>query len=67
MVLGFASQEFTFADVAHIMYGSSLSMFFGIELLSDKEKRPNVARWFDDITSRQSWLETKKEWLALMG
>ena len=65
--MAFPVQEFTFADISHIMLGAGLSLFLEIDLLSNAEKWPSVARWFADITSRQSWLETKKEWLALIG
>ena len=49
------------------MYGSGLAMIFKMEIMTDAAKRPNVARWFTDITSRPAWLETKRDWLVYMG
>lgn len=49
------------------MYGQALSILFKIEILSDKSKRPNVARWTDDITARPSWVQVLKEWKEYMG
>ena len=51
----------------HIVFGTSLSVIFGINVMNDAEKRPNVARWFAEISSRLTWKETKKEWFAYMG
>ena len=61
--IAFFEQEFTFADIAHIMLPAGLSIFCGLDLPTNAEKWPNVARWWADITSRPMFLETKKDWL----
>ncbi|TRM70260.1 thioredoxin-like protein [Schizophyllum amplum] len=50
-----AGDEITLADLFHIPYGSMLSRmgFNGLE------ENPNVARWWKDISSRESWLAVK--------
>ncbi|TRM64616.1 thioredoxin-like protein [Schizophyllum amplum] len=50
-----AGDEVTLADLFHLPYGSLLPKigFNGLE------EKPNVARWWKDITSRQSWLAVK--------
>ncbi|TRM64613.1 glutathione S-transferase [Schizophyllum amplum] len=52
-----AGDEITLADLFHLSYGSMLSMigFNGLE----SEEKPNVARWWKDITSRESWQAVK--------
>ncbi|TRM64614.1 thioredoxin-like protein [Schizophyllum amplum] len=47
--------EITLADLFHLPYGSILPMmgFKGLE------EKPNVARWWKDISSRESWLAVK--------
>jgi len=49
-----AGNEFTIVDIFHLPYGSMLKMA-GSEVLTDPS-RPNVARWWKDITSRASWV-----------
>ncbi|KAF9799487.1 hypothetical protein IEO21_10550 [Rhodonia placenta] len=51
-----AGEEVSLADLFHIPYGSTLGVMH-IDLGS--ETRPNVARWWKDITSRPSWLSVK--------
>ncbi|OSX62329.1 hypothetical protein POSPLADRAFT_1040015 [Postia placenta MAD-698-R-SB12] len=51
-----AGEEVSLADLFHIPYGSMLGMM-RIDLGS--ETRPNVARWWKDITSRPSWVSVK--------
>ena len=45
----------TLADLFHIPYGSMLAKvgYNGLE------EKPNVARWWKDITSRESWQAVK--------
>ncbi|KAG6908614.1 hypothetical protein DXG01_004017 [Tephrocybe rancida] len=50
-----AGDEITLADLFHLPYGVKLA-----EAGSDiMERKPNVARWFKDITSRPSWVSVK--------
>ena len=48
-------QKLTLADLFHIPYGSMLAKvgYNGLE------EKPNVARWWKDITSRESWQAVK--------
>ncbi|KAH7884261.1 thioredoxin-like protein [Phlebopus sp. FC_14] len=50
-----AGQEVTLADLFHLPYGA-LVVDIGIDEFSS---RPNVKRWWDDITSRPSWQAVK--------
>ncbi|MBH0005034.1 glutathione S-transferase N-terminal domain-containing protein, partial [Pseudoalteromonas sp. SWYJZ12] len=52
-----AGDEFTLADIFHLPYGDMLAAA-GSNILLD-EARPNVARWWKEITSRDSWLAVK--------
>ncbi|KAG6835568.1 hypothetical protein H0H93_016938, partial [Arthromyces matolae] len=52
-----AGDEFTLADLFHLPYGWLLKAS-GSDILYD-EKRPNVVRWWKDITSRDSWQAVK--------
>ncbi|KAG5645110.1 hypothetical protein DXG03_006924 [Asterophora parasitica] len=52
-----AGDVYTLADIFHLPYGWSLSIA-GSEILAD-ESRPNVVRWWKDITSRESWQAVK--------
>ncbi|EDR09231.1 uncharacterized protein LACBIDRAFT_296671 [Laccaria bicolor S238N-H82] len=47
-----AGEEITLADLFHIPYGAMLAAA-GSNILDTK---PNVARWWKDITSRSSWI-----------
>ncbi|KAF5349754.1 hypothetical protein D9758_010193 [Tetrapyrgos nigripes] len=47
-----AGDELTMVDLFHLPYGSLLAAA-GSDLLTTKG--PNVARWWKDITSRESW------------
>jgi glutathione S-transferase len=47
--------EFSLADIQHLGYGLYLGAC-GVNLLEDP-KRPNLNRWWKDITSRPSWKE----------
>ncbi|KAJ6611035.1 glutathione S-transferase [Mycena sp. CBHHK59/15] len=53
-----AGNEFTLADLMHLMYGPVLAEA-GCDLLTSKG--PNVARWWNDINSRPSWIKLKEE------
>ncbi|EDR07430.1 uncharacterized protein LACBIDRAFT_298606 [Laccaria bicolor S238N-H82] len=50
-----AGEEVTLADLFHIPYGALLPAA-GSNLLDTK---PNVARWWKDITSRPSWIAVR--------
>lgn len=50
-----AGDEFTLADLFHIPYGVLLPAAGSNAI----EARPNVARWFKDITDRPSWQAVK--------
>jgi len=52
-----AGNEFTLADLFHLPYGALLKAA-GTEIMHDKS-RPNVVRWWIDITHRASWLAVK--------
>ncbi|PCH37492.1 glutathione transferase [Wolfiporia cocos MD-104 SS10] len=52
-----AGDNVTLADLFHIPYGSMLAVMGFDHLESDK--RPNVVRWWKDITSRPSWQAVK--------
>ncbi|KAF9809006.1 hypothetical protein IEO21_07631 [Rhodonia placenta] len=52
-----AGDEVTLADLFHLSYGAMLSVI-GINVL-ETDKRPNVARWWKDITSRPAWQAVK--------
>ncbi|KAG6877618.1 hypothetical protein C0993_005622 [Termitomyces sp. T159_Od127] len=47
-----AGDELTLADLFHIPYGAMLAVA-GSNIM---ETKPNVARWFKEITSRKSWV-----------
>ncbi|KAK7042922.1 hypothetical protein VNI00_008658 [Paramarasmius palmivorus] len=47
-----AGDELTLADLFHIPYGTMLSVA-GSNIMS--EQGPNVTRWWNEITSRDSW------------
>ncbi|TRM64582.1 glutathione S-transferase [Schizophyllum amplum] len=47
---------FTLADLFHIPYATRLLPKVGCDYM---ETKPNVARWYKDITSRPSWLANK--------
>ncbi|KJA19819.1 hypothetical protein HYPSUDRAFT_189591 [Hypholoma sublateritium FD-334 SS-4] len=51
-----AGDEITLVDLFHIPFGSSL-----VTIVPDVfEKRPNVSRWWNDISSRPSWQSVKE-------
>ncbi|KAI0048491.1 glutathione S-transferase [Auriscalpium vulgare] len=50
-----AGNEITLADLFHLSFGSLL-VATGLGLF---EERPNVSRWWTDITTRPSWLAVK--------
>jgi len=52
-----AGDEITLADFYHIPYGVLLGEKAGCNII---ETRPNVARWFKEISSRPSWQAVKK-------
>ncbi|KAG5734656.1 Glutathione S-transferase [Termitomyces sp. T112] len=52
-----AGDEFSVVDIFHLPYGWLLETA-GSRIMYD-EKRPNVVRWWKDITSRASWQAVK--------
>jgi len=52
-----AGDNVTVVDLFHLPYGAMLGMV-GFDVLEDS-KRPNVVRWWKDITSRESWQTVK--------
>ncbi|EGO03797.1 hypothetical protein SERLA73DRAFT_175448 [Serpula lacrymans var. lacrymans S7.3] len=52
-----AGDHVTLADLFHLPYGSMLG-YQGNDIL-ESETRPNVARWWKDISSRPSWEAVK--------
>ncbi|KAF8881357.1 glutathione S-transferase [Infundibulicybe gibba] len=46
-----AGDEVTLADLFHLTTGGALALS-GTDVMT---QRPNVARWFNDITSREAW------------
>ncbi|KAF8225640.1 glutathione S-transferase [Tricholoma matsutake] len=56
-----AGDELTLVDLFHLPFGSMLAIAGSDVMYS----RPNVARWFRDLTSRECWLthnEDLKKW-----
>ncbi|KIK53976.1 hypothetical protein GYMLUDRAFT_206981 [Collybiopsis luxurians FD-317 M1] len=51
-----AGNDLTLADLFHLPYGALLAKF-GCTLMTDKGS--NIARWWNDITSRPSWQVVK--------
>jgi len=51
-----AGDNLTLADLFHLPYGDIVFNKLGYGNLG---KRPNVKRWWDDITSRPTWLAVK--------
>ncbi|KAH9961826.1 glutathione S-transferase [Russula dissimulans] len=51
-----AGDEITLADLFFIPHGSIVFEYFG---LGDLEKRPNVQRWWQEISSRPTWQAVK--------
>ncbi|KAG2074851.1 glutathione S-transferase [Suillus decipiens] len=51
-----AGDSVTLADLAHLPYGTA---FYGIGYAELFDSRPNVARWWKDISSRPAWLDVK--------
>ncbi|KAI0092259.1 glutathione S-transferase [Irpex rosettiformis] len=50
----------TVADLAHLPTGTIIGDV-GVKLLGDPDKRPNVARWWKEISSLPSWLTVVAE------
>jgi len=50
-----AGDEVTLADLFHLPYATQLAVA-GSDIM---ETKPNVARWFKDISSRPSWVSVK--------
>ncbi|THH05558.1 hypothetical protein EW145_g4701 [Phellinidium pouzarii] len=51
-----AGDDITLADLFHLPYGTMVAEQLGIDALTSK---PNVARWWTDISSRPSWMSVK--------
>ncbi|OSX56870.1 hypothetical protein POSPLADRAFT_1158114 [Postia placenta MAD-698-R-SB12] len=54
-----AGDTITLADLFHLPFGNTLGLM-GYDLLTT-ESRPNVARWWKDISSRPSWQAVKEQ------
>jgi len=52
-----AGNEFTLADIFHLPYGDMLKAT-GSNVMTDPS-RPNVLRWWTEISSRRSWVAVK--------
>jgi len=52
-----AGEEITLVDFYHLPLGHGLKKF-GYNVM---ESKPNVARWFKDVSSRDSWANTWQE------
>ncbi|KAF8156631.1 glutathione S-transferase [Crassisporium funariophilum] len=59
-----AGDEFTLADIHHLPYMSILSVETGTNVIATK---PNVDRWFKDISSRPSWKAVLEEQKLAQG
>jgi glutathione S-transferase len=57
-------KEHTLADIVHLIYGYALKALYQIDLLEDESKRPNVVRWWREITARPAWIEARDEWVV---
>jgi len=53
-----AGDECTLADLFHLPYGAMITKI-GVDFLVNEDKRPHVARWWKDITSRPAWQKVK--------
>ncbi|KAG2074852.1 glutathione S-transferase [Suillus decipiens] len=51
-----AGDSVTLADLAHLPYGTA---FYGAGFSEEFDSRPNVARWWKDISNRPAWLAVK--------
>jgi len=53
-----AGNDITLADLFHLPYGTMITKKLGFKLLTSAS-RPNVARWWRDISSREAWLSVE--------
>jgi len=54
-----AGDAITLADLFHLPYGTLIVEAIKLNYLTDTTRRPNVARWWADISSRESWVKVK--------
>ncbi|KAI0342897.1 glutathione S-transferase [Trametopsis cervina] len=54
-----AGDEYTLADLFHLPWGTAFTDRFQFDYFTNEEKRPNIARWWKDISSRPAWLAAK--------
>ncbi|KAK7058168.1 glutathione S-transferase [Favolaschia claudopus] len=54
-----AGDNFTLADLVHYAYAPMLAEK-GVDIMTVKE-RPNVARWWNELMSRPTWVKLKAE------
>lgn len=52
-----AGNDITLADLFHLPYGSALKIA-GSDIMTD-QSRPNVLRWWGELTTRPSWIAVK--------
>ncbi|KAJ7572211.1 glutathione S-transferase [Mycena floridula] len=53
-----AGDQITLADLFHLPYGSLLKDIQAGSYPMSVEHRPNVARWWKDISARKAWVDT---------
>ncbi|KAG2746460.1 glutathione S-transferase, partial [Suillus brevipes Sb2] len=51
-----AGDSVTLADLSHLPYSAT---FYGADFAEVNESRPNLARWWKDISNRPAWLAVK--------
>ena len=51
-------QELTYVDFFFLPYGEAITKL-GYDHLTNEAKFPNVARWWKEVSSRESWQTVK--------
>ncbi|KAF7324178.1 Glutathione S-transferase [Mycena kentingensis (nom. inval.)] len=52
-----AGDKISLADLFHLPYATLATDAIKIDLFTNAEARPNVARWYKAITERESWVK----------
>ncbi|KAF7313001.1 Glutathione S-transferase [Mycena kentingensis (nom. inval.)] len=52
-----AGDKITLADIFHLPYATLATNMIKLDLFTNAEARPNVARWYKAITERDSWVK----------
>jgi len=55
-----AGDSLTVVDLFHLPYGSIANEQLGFAALTSEKEFPNVARWWKEISTLPSWVETKQ-------